>query len=101
MSRRTFTDNIINLAVESCLVRHLPTILTPTQVGEMDDEEIKQLANESEDTKSRRIQLSREVTILKQGLDKCRRWRPRAETIKSARSSTTLNPKSKEFKMNE
>ncbi|KND86160.1 hypothetical protein TOPH_09214 [Tolypocladium ophioglossoides CBS 100239] len=31
MSRRTFTDNVINPAIKSCLIYDFPDILTPTQ----------------------------------------------------------------------
>ncbi|KAJ0114747.1 hypothetical protein J7T55_004488 [Diaporthe amygdali] len=31
MSRRTFIENVLNLAVENCLIDHIPSILTPIQ----------------------------------------------------------------------
>ncbi|KAF5013286.1 hypothetical protein FDECE_715 [Fusarium decemcellulare] len=81
MSRRTFTDNIINLAVESCLVCDMPEILTPTAVDRMSRERLQELAAESEDTTSRRKNLQEEVDILRQGLAQCRRYRPRTVTV--------------------
>ncbi|KAF5234709.1 hypothetical protein FANTH_12061 [Fusarium anthophilum] len=50
MSLRTFTDNVINLAVESCLVYDIPDILTPTKVDRMSKERLEELAGESDDT---------------------------------------------------
>ncbi|PCD26515.1 hypothetical protein AU210_012938 [Fusarium oxysporum f. sp. radicis-cucumerinum] len=80
MSLRTFTDNVINLAVESCLVYDIPDILTPTKVDRMSKERLEELAGESDDTSSRRKSLQEEVKILRQGLAQCRRYKPRAVT---------------------
>ena len=80
MSLRTFTDNIINLAVESCLICHLPSILTPVDVDAMPEEKLSELAGEPEDAKSRRKQLQEEMEALRHGLAKCRQYRPRAVT---------------------
>ncbi|KAG7405219.1 Interferon-induced GTP-binding protein Mx3 [Fusarium oxysporum f. sp. rapae] len=80
MSLRTFTDNVINLAVESCLLYDIPDILTPTKVDRMSKERLEELAGESDDTSSRRKSLQEEVEILRQGLAQCRRYKPRAVT---------------------
>ncbi|KAL2679187.1 hypothetical protein Neosp_009950 [[Neocosmospora] mangrovei] len=82
MSRRTFTDNVVNLAIESCLVCDIPNILTPTEVNCMSDLRLSELANESENTVSQRQTLREEVKILSQGLALCRRYRPRPSTIR-------------------
>ncbi|WAO92148.1 Hypothetical protein NCS54_00964200 [Fusarium falciforme] len=82
MSRRTFTDNVINLAIESCLVCDIPNILTPTEVNCMSDERLSELADESENTVSQRETLREEVKILSQGLALCRRYRPRPSTVR-------------------
>ncbi|PHH88424.1 hypothetical protein CDD83_7552 [Cordyceps sp. RAO-2017] len=83
MSLRTFTDNVINLAIESCLVYDIPNILTPTKVDRMDEKRLCELAQESEDAQSRRKHLQGEVEILRQGLEQCRRYRPRTVTVLS------------------
>ncbi|KAF6790004.1 dynamin family protein, partial [Colletotrichum musicola] len=80
MALRTFTDNLINLALESCLIQELPGILTPKAVSGMDDERLAELAAESEETRARRTQLQTDIKLLKQGLDQCRRYRPRVVT---------------------
>jgi hypothetical protein len=80
MSRRTFTDNVINLAIENCLVCNIPDILTPTKVDRMSEERLAELAAESEETTSRRTYLDEEIGILREGLAQCRRYRPRTVT---------------------
>ncbi|KAM0277942.1 hypothetical protein ACHAQH_005486 [Verticillium albo-atrum] len=84
MSLRTFTDNLINLAVESCLVRQLPDILSPRTVTDMSDETLSALAAESEEVCHRREQLQGDITLLKKGLEQCRRYRPRLEFASSS-----------------
>ncbi|KAF4436682.1 interferon-regulated resistance GTP-binding [Fusarium acutatum] len=91
MSLRTFTDNVINLAVESCLVYDIPDILTPTKVDRMSKERLEELAGESDDTSSRRKSLQEEVEILRQGLAQCRRYKPRAVT-RSAPITSEMAP---------
>jgi GTPase SAR1 family protein len=98
MARRTFTNNMANLAIEKCLVRHLPEILTPTRVGDMDDKELKEIAAESESVHTRRKQLEEEIATLREGLEKCKRWRPRPELTDSTPASnqaTTVNAASR------
>ncbi|KAM4066602.1 dynamin family protein [Hirsutella rhossiliensis] len=89
MSRRTFTDNIINLAIESCLVCDIPDILTPTKVDRMSSERLRELAAESEDAQSRRRHLQDEIDVLRQGLEQCRRYKPRAVTDPSVATLPT------------
>lgn len=77
MALRTFTDNLINLALESCLIQELPGILTPRDVHAMDETRLAELAAESEESRARRTQLQTDIELLKQSLDQCRRYRPR------------------------
>lgn len=80
MSLRTFIDNVINLAVESCLVHDIPTILTPRKVDAMKSGELKELASESEDVQQQRLHLQGEVKILREGLQKCQKHKTREVT---------------------
>lgn len=80
MSLRTFTDNVINLAVENCLVCGIPDILTPQKVHRMSDDKLRDLAEESEELQSRRKTLQKEVDVLRKGLRKCRQHQPRELT---------------------
>ncbi|GAB1315413.1 hypothetical protein MFIFM68171_05623 [Madurella fahalii] len=77
LSLRTFLDNVINLAVESCLVCDIPTILTPRKVNAMSADRMKELASESEEVQRQRLDLQNEVRILTEGLRKCQRHKPR------------------------
>ncbi|OHE96944.1 dynamin family protein [Colletotrichum orchidophilum] len=78
ISLRTFTDNLINLAIETCLIRDLPNILTPRDVSSMSDARLAELAAESEEVRQYRVQLQEDITMLKKGLEQCRRYKPRA-----------------------
>ncbi|KAJ4077728.1 hypothetical protein NW761_012046 [Fusarium oxysporum] len=79
-SRRTFTENVINLAIESCLVCELPNILTPSMVYGMRNERLQELVSESEETICRRKALEEEIEVLRKGLAVCRRYQPRPVT---------------------
>lgn len=79
MALRTFTDNVINLAVESCLVQDLPNIFTPRQVSNMDESMLQKLAAESPEVCDLRTQLEEDVRLLKEGLERCRPYKPRAK----------------------
>jgi hypothetical protein len=71
---------VVNLAVESCLISDLPAIMTPSMVIRMDQERLKELASESEDTQLERNVLQQEVKILREGLGKCRMARVHERT---------------------
>ncbi|UKZ68000.1 uncharacterized protein TrAtP1_009156 [Trichoderma atroviride] len=77
MSRRTFTDNVVHLVVENCLISKLPDIFNPRVVTQMSDEILKRLAEESDEIKVERSQLADEIEKLKTGLQSCQRSRPR------------------------
>ncbi|KAF5624515.1 interferon-induced GTP-binding Mx [Fusarium sp. NRRL 52700] len=79
-SRRTFTENVINLAIESCLICDLPNILTPSMVHGMSNERLQELVAESEETICRRKALEAEIEMLRKGLVICRRYQPRPVT---------------------
>ncbi|POR39395.1 Uncharacterized protein TPAR_00405 [Tolypocladium paradoxum] len=81
MSRRTFTENVINLALESCLIRDLPSIFPPQEVNRMTDEELAELAKESEDVLAERRILQAQVQHLRDGLRKCQQYKPREKTV--------------------
>lgn len=74
--RYGFTDNITNLAIERCLVRRLPEILAPCDIGDLDDKELGQYAAETATQLAKRKQLGLEISMLQEGLEKCKKWRP-------------------------
>jgi len=77
MSLRTFTDNLINLVIESCLIRELSGIFSSSLVANMGVEELEAYAAEEEGVTNRRSQLQTDTALLKEGLDLCRRNVPR------------------------
>lgn len=81
MGLRTFTDNLINLAIESCLVQDLRNLFTPRLVNDMDHEKLAHFAAESEEVCNYRSQLRDDIKLLQEGLEQCRRYRPR-ETVR-------------------
>lgn len=77
MCRRTFAENVINLAIESCLISEIPNILTPTLVSRLSDDRVAEMAAESEATQLRRRYLEEDIETLHQGLAEYRRFQPR------------------------
>lgn len=77
MSRHTFIENVINLAVENCLIDDIPRILTPTVVSQMTEETLRDLASESDDILSKRTFLQEQVRLLREGLKICQQHRHR------------------------
>jgi hypothetical protein len=77
MSHRTFTENVINLAVDNCLMRDIPRILTPEKVIQMTEETLKDLASESSDILSKREFLQQQARKLREGLQVCQQHRRR------------------------
>ncbi|KAK1962852.1 hypothetical protein LY78DRAFT_220912 [Colletotrichum sublineola] len=90
MALRTFTDNLINLAIESCLIQDLPAIFTPKLVNRMDNERLAELAAESEEIRNHRSQLREDIKLLKQGLEQCRRYKPRGTAARKLHNPSLL-----------
>lgn len=80
MSHRTFTQNVINLVVENCLIIDIPRILTPETVIGMTEETLKDLASESGDILSKREFLQEQARKLREGLQICQHHRRRELT---------------------
>ncbi|RYP76351.1 hypothetical protein DL771_001790 [Monosporascus sp. 5C6A] len=80
MSLRTFTDNVIVLAIENCLVRDLPNVFTTRAVNRMEPAKLEQLASESPDIQQERAELQGEIDALTKGLESCNRYRDRPMT---------------------
>lgn len=80
MSLRTFTDNVVILAIENCLVRDLPNLFTTRVVNRMQQAELKQLASESPDIRQERTEVQAEYDALKKGLEACNKHRDRPMT---------------------
>ncbi|KAK3905958.1 P-loop containing nucleoside triphosphate hydrolase protein [Staphylotrichum tortipilum] len=91
MFRETFIENVINLAVESCLVHHIPGILTTGKVDQMNITQLTELVSESEDIRVRRTNLEAEVIVLEEGLRMCERHRPKSLAKTGSNSTTASN----------
>ncbi|KAK1252194.1 hypothetical protein MKX08_003381 [Trichoderma sp. CBMAI-0020] len=76
-SLKTFTDNVINLVIENCLVSNLPDIFSTKIVTQMSDDMLRQVAEEAPKLRQERIKLEDEVEKLRLGLQECQRSRPR------------------------
>ncbi|ROW02393.1 hypothetical protein VMCG_06095 [Cytospora schulzeri] len=90
LSLRTFTENVRILAAENCLISVIPSILTPDMVNRMDDERLIALAAESANIRVEREYLREQLEVLKQGLQKCRRYGGRQSNSKKI-SKIVLN----------
>ncbi|KAI1100697.1 P-loop containing nucleoside triphosphate hydrolase protein [Jackrogersella minutella] len=80
MSLRTFTDNMIVLAVENCLIRDLPSIFSTDRVNQMEDDELERLSSESPEIQTERKELQAEYDALKKGLQICNKFKERKVT---------------------
>lgn len=73
MSLKIFTDNVIILAIENCLITELPNILEPNMVNSMSDDEIRELVSELPEVTEERKNLEKALASLNEGLKECRR----------------------------
>lgn len=80
MSLSTFTDNVLILAIENCLIRKIPEMFQSTMVNSMDDEMLARLGSETRSVREEREILQQDLEILGGGLTECRRYRPRDVT---------------------
>jgi hypothetical protein len=62
-----FINNIAVLAVENCLIKNLPAIFSPTLTADMDDEQLRAIASESEEIRSERASLEQKLSVLESG----------------------------------
>ena len=89
IARETFIDNVIALAVESCLLGDLAKILTSDDVEDMTPEDIDRLVGESEETRKKRSLETEKSRLLSAALDICRRHEKRVPW--TPRHTVTLN----------
>ncbi|KAM5476771.1 hypothetical protein MauCBS54593_000041 [Microsporum audouinii] len=71
---KRFIDDIAIEAVEGKLISLLGNILTPVAVFEMSDTVVTQIAGESEENKTERDQLNKQLDILTRGSATCKRF---------------------------
>jgi hypothetical protein len=86
-------DDFSTLAVEQCLVGRLPFLLRPEMIHEMSEEEIFQLASETEDTTIQREKCMERLAVLQAGLHELRsldKHRLRSQSKLSYRTTSKL-----------
>ncbi|KAH8893677.1 hypothetical protein GQ53DRAFT_717249 [Thozetella sp. PMI_491] len=77
MCLRTFTENVMILAAENCLIRHIPNIFEPTMVSEMSDTAVCALGSETREVCEQRNMLEGDLKVLGEGLQECKKFKPR------------------------
>ncbi|KAM7201104.1 P-loop containing nucleoside triphosphate hydrolase protein [Rhypophila sp. PSN 637] len=88
MSLSTFTENIMILAIENCLIRKIPEMFQSIMVNSMDDDMLARLGSETRSVREEREMLQQDLEILDGGLNECKRYRPReAAASRPSRSS--------------
>ncbi|KAH7024589.1 P-loop containing nucleoside triphosphate hydrolase protein [Microdochium trichocladiopsis] len=79
MCNRTFVDNVIILAVENCLIRQLPFLMTAEMVSTMNDDELRLLASEAPGVRLEREETRAQLQALEQAAKVLRPFRPRKQ----------------------
>jgi GTP-binding protein EngB required for normal cell division len=69
----TFIDNVVILGVESCLLSRLEEMFTPEIVVQMDEDILNLVGGESEDVRTEREELNKQLETLEDSLKRCRR----------------------------
>ncbi|PHH62623.1 hypothetical protein CDD81_6857 [Ophiocordyceps australis] len=89
ISHRTFSDNVMNLAIEGCLINDLPTLFTPAMVGNMTSEQLQDLVGEPAENQVRRRELGEKIQMLQDALQECIKHKPRFLTVLQSRPLTS------------
>ncbi|POR38212.1 Dynamin, GTPase domain protein [Tolypocladium paradoxum] len=96
MSRRTFVDTVMILAVENCLISKIPSLLAPLTEHGLDPETRIRLTAEPATMSHDRVQLSEEIRALQDALLVCKKhlpWRvTRKHSFLQHGSSARNNP---------
>lgn len=71
-------NNVASLAAEQCLISGLPRLFSSATIRDMDEETMKLIASETQETISEREKLEYRGKILKQGLETMKRIPPGA-----------------------
>ena len=68
MALKKFIDDVSVLAVEQCLVRRLPLVLSSDLICDLSDDDVQRLAVESPDIAPERMRMTEKLRILQEGL---------------------------------
>ncbi len=66
---KTLVDNFSVLAVEKCLVKQLPDLLSPKTVTSLDDATVTNIAAETEESRLERSRATHKLKVLEQALE--------------------------------
>lgn len=69
-----FIDDVAVEVIEARLISLLENILSPLSVYQMPADQVARIAGESEETRTQREQLSKQLEVLRSGLETCRRF---------------------------
>lgn len=61
---KTFLDDIAILAVERCILKKIPELLTPKSIVSLNDGQISGIASETENSRNERTQSYRKLKVL-------------------------------------
>ncbi len=71
---KRFIDDVAVEVIECKLVSALDDILSPLSVFEMPPDQVALIAGESEETRAEREKLDKQVEVLRNGLETCKRF---------------------------
>lgn len=74
MALKTFVDNIATQAIERLLIHDLGTLLSPGRVYDMDVELVTRIVAETPESQSLREELSKKLSVLRAGVETCRKY---------------------------
>ncbi|KXJ87880.1 P-loop containing nucleoside triphosphate hydrolase protein [Microdochium bolleyi] len=89
----SFVNNVIVLALENCLIRKLPSIITTAVVSKMSDDELRLLASESVGAQADRAELKKDIEMLSAAAKALRPYRLRSSFGESKRKENKKRKK--------
>ncbi|KAH7111834.1 hypothetical protein B0J11DRAFT_585763 [Dendryphion nanum] len=73
VARQKVVDDVSVLAIEACLINHLPTLFSPKTVWEIDDQTVNSVTAEEEKSSVERARCNKKQRVLENGLKELKR----------------------------